>query len=354
MQNFSFIQEVVRLTNEFRTQNGLGVLSVDTDLTEAAQSYSKTMALGDFFSHIGEDGSLPWDRAEAAGYDTGIVGENIGVGFSTPDEIVDAWIDSDRHRAAMLNPRYNEIGVGYYFLRNDTGSVNYNTYWTQLFGQGDIEVVAADGSVAVFDPVQYGASYSDLIAAYGYDPVAFEQHYIIFGRAEGRLSDRFDEERYLASYDDLIEAFGYDPATATAHYIQFGHREGRSDDGFQPLQYLASYGDLLTAFGANAESATQHYIQLGYREGRSDELFDAGRYLASNADLINAFGYDTEGASSHYILLGISENRSTTSFDPAAYLGLHADLQSAFGSDLTAATRHYVQLGFLEGRATGT
>ncbi|MGD1939788.1 MAG: CAP domain-containing protein [Leptolyngbyaceae cyanobacterium] len=353
MQNSSFIQEVVRLTNEFRTQNGLGVLSVDIDLTEAAQSYSATMARGDFFSHIGKDGSLPWDRAEAAGYESGIIGENIGMGFSTPDEIVDAWIDSKSHRAAMLNPRYNEIGVGYYFLKNDTGSVNYNSYWTQLFGQGDIEVLATDHSTTVFDPIQYGASYSDLIAAYGYDPISFEQHYIIFGRAEGRISDRFDEERYLASYDDLIEAFGYDPATATAHYIQFGHREGRSDDGFKPLQYLASYGDLLTAFGTNAESATQHYIQMGHREGRSDELFDAGRYLASHADLIQAFSYDTESASAHYILFGISENRSTTSFDPAVYLGLHADLQSAFGSDLTAGTRHYIQLGFIEGRATG-
>ena len=352
MQNSSFVQEVVRLTNEFRAKNGLGVLSVDLDLTEAAQSYSATMARGDFFSHIGKDGSLPWDRAEAAGYESGIIGENIGMGFRTPEAIVDAWIDSDSHRAAMLNPRYNEIGVGYYFLRNDTGSVNYNSYWTQLFGQGDIEVVTADNRVGVFDPLQYGASHSDLIAAYGYDLFAFEQHYIIFGQAEGRASDRFDERRYLASNDDLIAAFGYDLTTATIHYILFGYHEGRSQTDFGPMQYLASYGDLLTAFGVNAEAATDHYIQLGYSEGRSDDLFDAGRYLASHTDLLQVFGYDTESASGHYILFGIRENRSTTSFDPATYLGLHADLQAAFGNDLDAATRHYIQLGFNEGRAT--
>ncbi|MEM6519810.1 MAG: CAP domain-containing protein [Cyanobacteria bacterium P01_C01_bin.70] len=353
MQNSSFVQEVVRLTNQFRSQNGLGVLSIDIDLTEAAQSYTETMAFGDFFSHTGRDGSLPWDRAQAAGYETGIVGENIGVGYRTPAEIVDAWIDSDRHRAAMLNPRYNEIGVGYYFLSNDTGTTNYNSYWTQLFGQGDIEVSAADGSPAIFDPLQYGASYGDLIAAFGYDPIAFEQHYITSGQAEGRTSDRFDEARYLASNPDLINVFGDDLVRATQHYIAHGYLEGRSTSHFGPMQYLASNRDVLNAYGLDPEAAALHYIRAGYGEGRSETLFDAGRYLASNADLMQHFGYDTEGASAHYIQHGISENRSTTSFNAAAYLGLYVDLQAAFGSDLAAATQHYVLYGFAEGRATG-
>ncbi|NJO79948.1 MAG: hypothetical protein HC827_16485 [Cyanobacteria bacterium RM1_2_2] len=38
----------------------------------------------------------------------------------------------------MLNSSYTELGVGYFNLANDTGSVNYKTYWTQLFGSGDL------------------------------------------------------------------------------------------------------------------------------------------------------------------------------------------------------------------------
>ncbi len=38
------------------------------------------------------------------------------------------------HRANILNPDLTEIGVGYEYLANDTGSVNYNSYWTTTFG----------------------------------------------------------------------------------------------------------------------------------------------------------------------------------------------------------------------------
>lgn len=42
-------------------------------------------------------------------------------------------MNSPGHRTNILNPEYQEIGVGYYFLANDTGSVNYKHYWTQVF-----------------------------------------------------------------------------------------------------------------------------------------------------------------------------------------------------------------------------
>ncbi|WP_272063403.1 CAP domain-containing protein [Oscillatoria sp. CS-180] len=144
-QNSAFEQEVVRLTNEFRQQNGLDRLVVDTDLADTADLHSENMARQDFFSHTGKDGSEPWDRAKGEGYESGFVGENIAAGtlYSTPEDVVQGWIDSPGHRANMLNPDFNEIGVGYYFLENDTGSVNYNHYWTQVFGKGTIEEPAA-------------------------------------------------------------------------------------------------------------------------------------------------------------------------------------------------------------------
>ena len=50
---------------------------------------------------------------------------------------MDAWIDSSSHRRNLLNHRFTELGVGYYYSNNDTGSVNYNHYWSQTFGTGD-------------------------------------------------------------------------------------------------------------------------------------------------------------------------------------------------------------------------
>ncbi|MEM7064890.1 MAG: CAP domain-containing protein [Cyanobacteria bacterium P01_B01_bin.77] len=139
MQNTAFEQEVLRLTNNFRRENGLQDLVLDQNLDKAADNHSRDMARQDYFSHTGKNGSKPWDRAETAGYESRFVGENIAAGQRSAQAVVNGWINSPGHRANMLNADYNEIGVGHYFLENDTGSTNYNHYWTQLFGKGTIE-----------------------------------------------------------------------------------------------------------------------------------------------------------------------------------------------------------------------
>ncbi|MEM9806126.1 MAG: CAP domain-containing protein, partial [Cyanobacteria bacterium P01_D01_bin.56] len=138
MQFTEFAQEVLRLTNEFRQQNGVEPLTLNEELVTTAENYSQTMAEGDFFSHIGEDGSAPWDRAEDEGYTARAMGENLAAGQLTPEEVVQGWIDSPGHQRNLLNSSYTEMGLGYFELENDTGAVNYNRYWTQLFGSGDL------------------------------------------------------------------------------------------------------------------------------------------------------------------------------------------------------------------------
>lgn len=130
----SFAERAVELTNAYRVQNGLPPLTVDPQLTTAAQAHSQDMALNDFFSHRSLDGSGVSDRAVAAGYPSSFVGENIGVGYANPEAALAGWLDSPGHRANILNNDYTSIGVGYYFLENDTGVENWNHYWTQVFG----------------------------------------------------------------------------------------------------------------------------------------------------------------------------------------------------------------------------
>jgi hypothetical protein len=139
MQEHSFIVEVVDLTNQYRIENGLSPLSIDLNLEKAAQQHSQNMANLDFFDHTGADGSLPWERAVEAGYESSYVGENIAAGYQTPKEVVDGWINSPGHRANILTADFNEIGIGYYQIDNDPGNVNFGSYWTQLLGKGEIE-----------------------------------------------------------------------------------------------------------------------------------------------------------------------------------------------------------------------
>lgn len=128
-------QQVVDLTNQERTRVGCPPLSVNPKLVQAAQGHTEDMAVNDFFSHTGSNGSAPWDRMEAAGYEWREAGENIAAGYTTPQAVMNGWMNSDGHRANILRCSYEEIGVGYIFLQNDPGSVNYRYYWTQVFGR---------------------------------------------------------------------------------------------------------------------------------------------------------------------------------------------------------------------------
>ncbi|KST65346.1 hypothetical protein BC008_21940 [Mastigocoleus testarum BC008] len=131
--NDEFIQEVLRLTNQERTKFALEPLVLGTELSQISQNHSLDMAINDFFSHKSPDGSSAVERAEAQGYLYPYIGENIAAGYSTPEAVVAAWMNSPGHRRNILNPYYEEIGIGYYYLENDTGNVNYRDYWTQNF-----------------------------------------------------------------------------------------------------------------------------------------------------------------------------------------------------------------------------
>lgn len=102
------------LINEQRASSGLGPLTVNFNLQQAAQPHSRAMNKHNFFGH---GSSL--NRVKAAGYLGGVsawrVGEVIGWGkgrIGTPRSIVSSWMGSPSHRSTMLMPGYRELGVG--------------------------------------------------------------------------------------------------------------------------------------------------------------------------------------------------------------------------------------------------
>ncbi|MCG5238861.1 right-handed parallel beta-helix repeat-containing protein [Azospirillum doebereinerae] len=214
-------------------------------------------------------------------------------------------------------------------------------------GSATPTAAASVAAAAVFVPLAYIASYTDLSAAFGANAAAGLAHYIANGQAEGRTVT-FNPLAYTASYLDLSSAFGTDPASAAAHYITSGRAEGRTVT-FDPLAYAASYADLGAAFGTDQTSAAAHYIASGRAEGRK-VTFDPLAYVAANPDLAAAFGTNRTAAETHYLTNGRAENRSTV-FNATAYLAANPDVAAATGGDLGAAMRHYALMGRLEGRA---
>lgn len=123
-----FDQRVLDLVNQYRVRNGRRPLALSQKLDQAADKYADRMATGNFFSHNDPNGSTPFTRIRAEGYNYTSAAENIAWGQSTPEQVVQAWINSAGHRANILNANYTHMGLGY--------SSNGN-YWVQKFGAGD-------------------------------------------------------------------------------------------------------------------------------------------------------------------------------------------------------------------------
>ena len=122
----AFEQEVVKLTNAERTKAGLAPFKTDDQLMAAAREKSQDMQSKNYFSHTSPTFGSPFDRMKALGITYKSAGENIAQGQRTPQEVVQAWMDSPGHRANILNEKFTHIGVGY---------VKSGNYWTQQFIQ---------------------------------------------------------------------------------------------------------------------------------------------------------------------------------------------------------------------------
>jgi uncharacterized protein YkwD len=129
--NSGYAAEVVALVNDHRSSLGLGSLQVPSSLAAAAVWKARHMAEYAYMQH--DDPAPPvarsvGSRLSACGYGGGTWGENIAYGYSSPQAVVNGWLDSPGHRANIENPAYTAIGVG--AAGSDSGTI----YWAQDFG----------------------------------------------------------------------------------------------------------------------------------------------------------------------------------------------------------------------------
>ena len=83
-------QPVVDVANQHRTQAGLGAVSIDQRLTNAAQSHANDMAARSVMTHTGAGGTNAGQRINAAGYGWTTWAENVAAGQTT------AWRGDER------------------------------------------------------------------------------------------------------------------------------------------------------------------------------------------------------------------------------------------------------------------
>ena len=124
-QNRSYAQQVIDLVNDERSKAGLSAVTEATDVSAAAAIRAQEITSN--FSHTRPDGTYYNTVLDQSGISYWGSGENIAYGQKTPAEVMNGWMNSQGHRANILNASYTKIGVAYY--QNSNGV----TYWVQLF-----------------------------------------------------------------------------------------------------------------------------------------------------------------------------------------------------------------------------
>ncbi|MBQ3337338.1 MAG: hypothetical protein IJG80_08055 [Selenomonadaceae bacterium] len=123
-----YIWDVLRITNQEREAQGLNPLTLSQALSDGAAIRSEEIET--LFSHTRPDGSRCFTVLEK---DYNSTGENIAAGQTSPEDVMESWMNSTGHRANILNASYKKLGVGY----NYDSSTIYKNHWVQMFG-GDL------------------------------------------------------------------------------------------------------------------------------------------------------------------------------------------------------------------------
>lgn len=105
-------ENIVLLTNQARKAAGLSPLRANALLTNAAQAKAQDMLALGYFAHTSPAGKTAWDFIRQAGYRYLYSGENLAVHYSTAEDVQGAWMLSPAHRTNVVNPRFEDIGVG--------------------------------------------------------------------------------------------------------------------------------------------------------------------------------------------------------------------------------------------------
>lgn len=106
------ISGLLQETNEERVAGGLGNLTLNSKLNNAAQAKANDMASRDYWSHNTPEGDAPWVFISNADYDYKTAGENLAYGFDSSTEAVIGWMNSPGHKANIMNTGYTEVGFG--------------------------------------------------------------------------------------------------------------------------------------------------------------------------------------------------------------------------------------------------
>lgn len=104
-------RQLLDLMNEERERRGIQPLEWCPTCAQVARAHSQDMYREGYFSHVDPGGVDPFERMRRAGIDYEAAGENLAIAPSV-EQAHDGLLASPDHRANMLRPGFDEVGIG--------------------------------------------------------------------------------------------------------------------------------------------------------------------------------------------------------------------------------------------------
>lgn len=123
----AFQNEVLSLVNQERAKVGANPLTLNKELSDVATIKSQDMIDKNYFDHNSPTYGSPFDMMNQFGISYSAAGENIAMGQTSPQDVMNSWMNSPGHRKNILSSDFTELGVG--VAKNSNGQL----YWTQMF-----------------------------------------------------------------------------------------------------------------------------------------------------------------------------------------------------------------------------
>lgn len=128
----AYINEVLRIINSYRAAEGIAPLTLNEELTVMSCVRAEEMAWSGDHGHTRPGYKSFKTLFREAGFETGLAGENLGWGYSTPEAVCEAWKNSKTHYENIMNPEFTQIGIGVAADPDPKGKL----CWTQHFHEG--------------------------------------------------------------------------------------------------------------------------------------------------------------------------------------------------------------------------
>lgn len=285
--------EVIRLTNKERMAEGLHPVTTFAKLQNACDI--RAVELVDLFSHTRPDGSDCWTAMEEAGVDYHGAAENIAAGYVDPRAVVTGWMNSNGHRANILNENLDHMGAGYYYLYG----APHRWHWVQMFTRYNGEeytgatVYVPEGEevgTGIDDMYMYAVLYSNV---YGdcYLPISSE---FVTGFDPNRSGAQTIGLKFLGFSGTLTITLSGEPVAPAAPEIKIS---ANTDTGKPKLTWEAVDGaDVYRIYRATSKSGKYSYYKSTRSTGFTDTAAEVGtnyyykvRALNEEYDLLSGY-----------------------------------------------------------------